>query len=64
MVTAGTQARRNVARTRRSDDVRPLPSASAIAEAIDAIVTQQPVSKNYRVMTAVAYYAGLRPHRS
>ena len=29
--------------------------------AIDAIVTQQPGSKTYRVMTAVAYYAGLRP---
>ena len=32
-----------------------------MAEAIDAIVTQQPGSKNYRVMTAIAYYAGLRP---
>ncbi len=32
-----------------------------MAEAIDAIVTQQPGSKTYRVMTAVAYYAGLRP---
>ena len=32
-----------------------------MAEAIDAIVTQQPASKTYRVMTAVAYYAGLRP---
>ena len=29
-----------------------------MAKAID---TQQPGSKNYRVMTAVAYYAGLRP---
>ena len=32
-----------------------------MAEAIDAIVTQQPGSKTYKVMTAVAYYAGLRP---
>ena len=32
-----------------------------MAAAIDAIVTQQPGCKTYRVMTAVAYYAGLRP---
>ena len=32
-----------------------------MAAAIDAIVTQQPGSKTYRVMTAVAYYAGMRP---
>ncbi len=56
-----TRARRKVARTKRSVDVRSLPSTAAMAEAIDAIVTQQPGSKNYRVMTAVPYYAGLRP---
>ncbi len=56
-----TRARRKVARTKRSVDVRVLPSPAAMAEAIDAIVTQQPGSKTYRVMTAVAYYAGLRP---
>ena len=56
-----TRTRRKVARTRRSVDVRALPSPAAMAEAIDAIFTQQPGSKNYRVMTAVAYYAGLRP---
>jgi integrase len=56
-----TRARRKVARTRRSVDVRALPGPEAMAEAIDAIVTQQPGSKTYRVMTAVAYYAGLRP---
>ena len=56
-----TRARRKVARTRRSVDVRALPGPSAMAEAIDAIVTQQPGSKTYRVMTAAAYYAGLRP---
>ena len=56
-----TRARRKVARTRRSVDVRALPGPAATAEAIDAIVTQQPGSKTYRVMTAVAYYAGLRP---
>ena len=56
-----SRARRKVARTKRSVDVRSLPSPHAMAEAIDAIVTQQPGSKTYRVMTAVAYYAGLRP---
>jgi integrase len=56
-----TRARRKVARTKRSVDIRALPSPAAMAEAIDAILTQQPASKTYRVMTAVAYYAGLRP---
>ncbi len=56
-----TRARRKVARTKRIVDVRSLPSPVRMAEAIDAIVTQQPGSKKYRVMTAVAYYAGLRP---
>ena len=32
-----------------------------VAAAIDAIVTQQPASNTYRVMTAVAHHAGLRP---
>ena len=56
-----SRARRKVARTKRSVDVRSLPRPEAMAAAIDAIVTQQPGSKTYRVMTAVAYYAGLRP---
>jgi site-specific recombinase XerD len=56
-----TRARRKVPRTKRSVDVRALPGPAAMAAAIDAIVTQQPGSKTYRVMTAVAYYAGLRP---
>ena len=56
-----SRARRKVARTKRSIDIRTLPSPAVMAVAIDAIVTQQPGSKTYRVMTAVAYYAGLRP---
>ena len=56
-----TRARRKVARTRRNVDVRALPGPATMAQAIDAIVTQRPGSKTYRVMTAVAYYAGLRP---
>ena len=56
-----TRARRKVARTNRSVDVRALPSPVVMAAAIDAIVTHQPGSRAFRVMTAVAYYAGLRP---
>ena len=56
-----TRARRKVARTRRSVDVRTLPSPAVMAVAIDAIATHQPASNTYRVMTAVAYYGGLRP---
>ena len=56
-----SRARRKVPRTKRSVDIRTLPSPTLMAAAIDAIVTQQPGNKTYRVMTAVAYYAGLRP---
>jgi len=56
-----TRARRKVARTKRNVDVRSFPNPTVMAEAIDAIVTQQPASSTYRVMTAVAYYACLRP---
>ena len=56
-----TCARRKVARTRRSVDVRALPGPALMAAAIDAIGTHQPGSDTYRVMSAVAYYAGLRP---
>ena len=58
---AKTRARRKVARTNRSVDVRALPGPVVMAAAIDAIVTHQPGSRAFRVMTAVAYYAGLRP---
>jgi integrase len=56
-----SRGRRKVARIKRSVDVRSLPSPKAMAEAIDALVTRQPGSQTYRVMTAVAYYGGLRP---
>jgi len=55
------RARRKVARRRRVVDVRSLPGPETMARAIDAITTHQPGSRTYRVMTAVAYYAGLRP---
>lgn len=42
-------------------DIRKLPDPATMAAAIDAIVSHQPASRMYRTMTAVAYYAGLRP---
>ena len=55
-----TRSGRKVARTRRSVDVRALPSPAAMAAAIAAIVTQ-PGSETYRLVTAVAHFAGRRP---
>jgi integrase len=55
------RSRRKALRVRRSVDVRRLPSSAAMARALDAMVSHQPSSHMYRVMTAVAYYAGLRP---
>jgi integrase len=58
---AHTRARRKVARRKRSVDLRKLPDPATMARAIDAIVTHAPGSRTYRVMTGVAYYAGMRP---
>ena len=55
------RAQRKVVRARGTINVRSLPEPSTMARAIDAIETHQPGSKTYKVMTAVAYYAGLRP---
>ena len=52
---------RKASRLRRSVDVRVLPDPVTMAAVIDAIPTYQPGSRTYQVMTAVAYYAGLRP---
>ena len=40
-----SRARRKVARTKRSVDIRTLPSPAVMAAAIDAIVTQQPPAR-------------------
>jgi len=45
----------------RSVNVRNLPDPSTMALVIDAIASHQPASRTYRVMTAVAYFGGLRP---
>ena len=58
---AHTRARRKVARRRRSVDLRKLPDPATMARAIDAIACHQKGSQTYRVMTGVAYYAGMRP---
>jgi integrase len=55
------RARRKAVRTRKAVDVRALPDPSTMAKALAAIVTHQPASRMYQAMTAVAYYAGLRP---
>lgn len=52
---------RKATRRRRSVDVRQLPGPATMAAVIEAIRTHQPGSRAYQVMTAVAYYAGLRP---
>ena len=52
---------RKATRRRRSVDVRRLPGPHTMAAVIEAIRTHQPGSQTYQVMTAVAYYAGLRP---
>ena len=55
------RGQRKASRLRRHVGIRALPSPETMAMAIDAIVSHQPGSRVYRVMTAVAYYAGLRP---
>jgi integrase len=52
---------RKAVRLRRAVDVRALPDPATMQRIIGAIATQQPASKTYQLMTAVVYYAGLRP---
>jgi integrase len=53
--------RRKARRRRQAVDVRVLPGPDTMVAAIDAIRSHQPGSRMYQVMTAIAYYAGLRP---
>lgn len=55
-----SRARRKVARKRRVD-VRSLPGPATMIRAIDAMTSHQHGTDTYRMMTAVAYLAGLRP---
>ena len=59
--SARGRSSRKVVRERRATDVRALPDPVTMAAAIDAMSSHQPGSQIYRIMTAVAYYAGLRP---
>jgi len=54
------RSHRKAARARRLD-LRRLPEPHMMAEAIEAIASHQPASRKYQLMTAVVYYAGLRP---
>ena len=56
-----TRSRRKVARRKPAVDIRSLPDPTTMRRALAAIDSHQPGSATYRVMTAVAYYAGLRP---
>lgn len=55
------RAQRKAARTRRAINVRALPDPETMTAVIEAIASHQPASRTYQLMTAVAYYAGLRP---
>lgn len=55
------RAQRKAGRARSAVSVRALPDPDTMRRAIDAIPNHQPASRTYQVMTAVAYYAGLRP---
>lgn len=51
------RAQRKAGRVRRAVHVRSLPDPATI----EAIASHQPASRTYQAMTAIAYYAGLRP---
>jgi integrase len=55
------RSKRKATRVKRTVSVRNLPDPATMARVIEAIPSHQPASGAYRVMTAVAYYAGLRP---
>ena len=55
------RSRRKARRKRQAVDVRRLPHPDTMAAIIQAIRSHQPGSLTYQVMTAVIYYAGLRP---
>lgn len=55
------RARRKARRQDLAIDVERLPDPAQMAAVIAAMPSHQPGSRTYQVMTAVAYYAGLRP---
>jgi integrase len=55
------RSKRTAIRVKRTVTVRNLPDPATMMRVIEAIPSHQPASRSYQVMTAVAYYAGLRP---
>ena len=55
------RSKRKANRIKRTVAIRRLPDPATMRTVIEAIASHQPASRTYRVMTAVAYYAGLRP---
>ncbi len=55
------RSRRKARRKRSAVDIRSLPDPSTMAAILRAIPTHQPGSLTYQAMTAVMYFAGLRP---
>lgn len=57
----GRSNRKSVRAARRRARVRSLPDPASMACVIEVLRNHQPASRRIQVMTAVAYYAGLRP---
>jgi integrase len=55
------RSRRKVNRSKSAVDVRHLPSPASVVAIIDSLRSHQPGSRTYQAMTAVVFYAGLRP---
>jgi integrase len=55
------RSHRKVNQTRSAVDVRRLPNPARAVAILDALRNHQPGSFTYQAMTAVVYYAGLRP---
>jgi integrase len=55
------RSKRKAARLRRRIDSRRLPDPATMARILDAIPSHQPASRTYQLMTAISYFAGLRP---
>ena len=55
------RSRRKARRKRSAVDTRSLPDPATMAAILQALPTHQPGSRTYQAMTAVMYFAGLRP---
>jgi len=55
------RSRRKARRKRSAVDIRRLPGPATMAAIFEALPTHQPGSRTYQAMTAVMYFAGLRP---